>query len=73
MKFVPSKVAGRALVLSAITAPLFARASTVSDMVATISFADVLTAVVTIGLLVIAVDMALIGYLKVRHLVKGAR
>lgn len=38
-----------------------------------ISFADVLTAIGAIGALVIAVDLAQIGYFKVRHILKAAR
>lgn len=49
-----------------------APAATVADLWNSISFADVIAAVFGIGALVIGVDLAQLGYQKVRRLVKGA-
>lgn len=45
---------------------------TVADLWASISFTDVIAAIFGIGALVIGVDLAQLGYMKVRRLVKGA-
>ncbi len=44
----------------------------ISDLTAAISFTDVVTAIFSIGVLVIGVDLAQLGYMKVRRLIKGA-
>jgi len=49
-----------------------AHASGITDLTAAISFTDVTTAIFAIGVLVIGVDLAQLGYMKVRRLVKGA-
>lgn len=49
-----------------------AAATSVADLWASISFADVISAIFGIGALVIGVDLAQLGYMKVRRLVKGA-
>lgn len=49
-----------------------AGAASLTDLVQVISFSDVLSAVFSIGVLVIGVDLAQLGYQKVRRLVKGA-
>lgn len=46
--------------------------TTVAGLWNTISFTDVIAAVFGIGALVIGVDLAQLGYQKVRRLVKGA-
>lgn len=46
--------------------------TTVAGLWASISFADVIGAIFGIGALVIGVDLAQLGYMKVRRLVKGA-
>lgn len=47
-------------------------ATTMAELIADINFTDVITAVFSIGALVIAVDLAQIGYTRVRRHVKGA-
>jgi uncharacterized membrane protein YcaP (DUF421 family) len=49
-----------------------AGAATISDLWSSISFVDTIAAVFGIGALVISVDLAQLGYQKVRRLVKGA-
>ena len=44
----------------------------VADLWASINFVDVIAAIFGIGALVIGVDLAQLGYTKVRRLVKGA-
>lgn len=71
MKIVRSKVAFAAAMLL----PAFAfaaGATSVADLWASISFTDVIAAIFGIGALVIGVDLAQLGYMKVRRLVKGA-
>lgn len=46
--------------------------TTVAELWASISFLDLIAAVFGIGALVIGVDLAQLGYMKVRRLVKGA-
>ena len=48
------------------------QAAGLTDLTAAISFTDVLAAIVSVGVLVIGVDLAQLGYFKVRRLVKGA-
>lgn len=43
-----------------------------ADLTASVSFTDVITAIFAIGLLVIAVDLAQIGYMKARKMIRGA-
>jgi hypothetical protein len=58
---------------SFVAAPAFAEpVTTVAGLWNTISFTDVIAAVFGIGALVIGVDLAQLGYQKVRRLVKGA-
>lgn len=61
--------------LAVTSAPAFAAgpAASVSDLWNSISFADIIAAVFGIGALVISVDLAQLGYAKVRRLVKGAQ
>lgn len=47
-------------------------AAGLTDLTAAISFTDVLSAIISVGVLVIGVDLATLGYMKVRRLVKGA-
>lgn len=47
-------------------------AAGLADLIAAISFTDVLSAIISVGVLVIGVDLATLGYQKVRRLVKGA-
>lgn len=47
-------------------------ATSVAELWASINFLDVTAAIFGIGALVIGVDLAQLGYLKVRRLVKGA-
>lgn len=61
---------GAALVLPA--AAFADPVTTVAGLWASISFADVIGAIFGIGALVIGVDLAQLGYMKVRRLVKGA-
>ena len=66
------------LLLALLASQSFAATSTfqsglgVADVVNQISFTDVLSAVFSIGVVVIGVDMAQIAYFKVRRLVKGS-
>lgn len=65
----------KVVLLAVLIAPAFAFATgpaSVSDLWSSISFADVISAVFGIGALVIGVDLAQLGYMKVRRLVKGA-
>lgn len=62
-----------ALVLaSLLLASQASQASGIADLTAAVSFTDVVAAIMSIGVLVIGVDLATLGYLKVRRLVKGA-
>jgi hypothetical protein len=47
--------------------------ASLAEMYASISFADVLATIFSVGVLVIAVDLAQIGYMRARHMIKGAR
>ncbi|MCS0582042.1 hypothetical protein NX784_10610 [Massilia pinisoli] len=60
--------------LAVFALPLASQAAvtSVADLWASISFADVTSAIFGIGALVIGVDLAQLGYFKVRRLVKGA-
>lgn len=70
-KFLKKVLVGAGLAVSSFGA--FAAApTTMAELIAQVNFLDVLTALFTIGSLVIAVDLAQIGYLKVRRHVKGA-
>lgn len=73
MKFSKNKLS-RVALLSVFALPLAsqAAATSVADLWASISFADVISAIFGIGALVIGVDLAQLGYQKVRRLVKGA-
>lgn len=58
-----------------IASPMLAHAAgatSVAELWASINFLDVTAAIFGIGALVIGVDLAQLGYLKVRRLVKGA-
>jgi hypothetical protein len=69
------KSARVAVVGGLIVLPMLAQAAgatSVADLWASISFLDVTAAIFGIGALVIGVDLAQLGYLKVRRLVKGA-
>lgn len=68
-----SRVVLAAVAASAVVAsPAFALAPTsLTELIAGISLADLTTAVLSIGALVIGVDLAQLGYMKVRRLVKG--
>lgn len=64
-----------ALLLSAAVLPglSFAAApTTIAELWSTINLLDVISAIFGIGALVIGVDLAQLGYQKVRRLVKGA-
>ena len=53
----------------------FADSSTttgIQQLTSAISFTDVITAIFAVGVLVIGVDLAQLGYMKVRRLLKGA-
>lgn len=50
----------------------FANAAGISDLTSVVSFTDVIAAIFAIGVLVIGVDLAQLGYMKVRRLIKGA-
>jgi len=49
-----------------------AGATSISELWSSINFTDVIAAIFGIGALVIGVDLAQLGYMKVRRLVKGA-
>lgn len=71
-------------VVAALAAPLASFAQTAPGTVTTtgtgalatllagVSFVDVIATIFAVGIAVIAIDMAMIGYMKVRRLVKGA-
>lgn len=74
MKFSKNKLF-RVALLAVFALPLASQAAgatSVADLWASISFADVISAIFGIGALVIGVDLAQLGYQKVRRLVKGA-
>jgi len=71
MKPVTRHVFSVAAVLGTVAAQ-GASAAGLTDLTAAISFTDVLAAITSVGVLVIGVDMATLGYQKVRRLVKGA-
>lgn len=54
--------------------PVFAQTapSGVQSLIAAISFTDVIAGIFAIGVLVIGVDLAQLGYFKVRRIVKGS-
>lgn len=59
--------------IAVLASPAFAIAPTsIAELWAAVSFLDVIAAVFGIGALVISVDLAQLGYQKVRRLVKGA-
>jgi hypothetical protein len=60
------------LAVSLVGSQAFATGGTVADLWSSISFTDVIAAIFGIGALVIGVDLAQLGYMKVRRLVKGA-
>lgn len=70
--FSRSKVALAVMLLSGATFANAAGATSVADLWASINFLDVIAAIFGIGALVIGVDLAQLGYTKVRRLVKGA-
>ena len=71
MKF--SSVRVKAAFAGALALPMLAHAATdVASLWASISFLDVTAAIFGIGALVIGVDLAQLGYMKVRRIVKGA-
>lgn len=57
--------------MASASVPAFAL-GTIAELWATINFLDVIAAIFGIGALVIGVDLAQLGYQKVRRLVKGA-
>lgn len=64
-----------ALLLSMAVLPCFSFAvapTTIAELWSTINLLDVISAIFGIGALVIGVDLAQLGYQKVRRLVKGA-
>lgn len=63
---------GSAAVVAGAFAIQSAHAAGLTDLTAAISFTDVLAAIISVGVLVIGVDLATLGYMKVRRLVKGA-
>lgn len=63
---------GSAAAVLGVVAAQGAHAAGLTDLTAAISFTDVLAAIISVGVLVIGVDLATLGYMKVRRLVKGA-
>lgn len=71
MKF--SSIRVKAAFAGVLVLPMLAHAATdVASLWASISFLDVTAAIFGIGALVIGVDLAQLGYMKVRRIVKGA-
>lgn len=73
MKF--SSTRSKVALAGVLTLPMLAHAegaTSVAELWASINFLDVTAAIFGIGALVIGVDLAQLGYLKVRRLVKGA-
>lgn len=69
-----SLISKKIAVLSAVVLALAASASNAagfSDLTAAISFADVIAAIFAIGVLVLSVDMAMLGFHKVRQIAKA--
>jgi len=58
--------------VAALVATQAVHAAGITDLTAAISFTDVIAAIFAIGVLVIGVDLAQLGYMKVRRLIKGA-
>lgn len=58
--------------VGALVAASAANAAGIADLTGAISFTDVIAAIFAIGVLVIGVDLAQLGYMKVRRLIKGA-
>lgn len=58
--------------VAALVATQAVHAAGIIDLTAAISFTDVIAAIFAIGVLVIGVDLAQLGYMKVRRLIKGA-
>lgn len=71
MKPIIRHIGSTAVVLGTVAAQS-AQAAGITDLTAAISFTDVLAAIISVGVLVISVDLATLGYQKVRRLVKGA-
>lgn len=67
-----SKVALAAVLIVPAVAFAADPVTSVAGLWNSISFSDVIAAVFGIGALVIGVDLAQLGYMKVRRLVKGA-
>ncbi|GAB3370368.1 hypothetical protein [Massilia agri] len=73
MKF--SSIRAKAALAGVMALPMLAHAEGATDVAglwASISFLDVTAAIFGIGALVIGVDLAQLGYMKVRRIVKGA-
>jgi hypothetical protein len=71
-KIVSGRMGKKAALVALAFVAAGANAAGFADIVAAVSFTDVAAAVVSIGVLVIGVDLAQLGYMKVRRLVKGA-
>lgn len=61
-----------ALVVSALAASTSASAATLAELISAVNFADTVSAIFSIGVLIIGVDLAQLGYQKIRRLVKGS-
>lgn len=59
---------GTALTLAA----NLSQAAGLADITAAVNFTDVVTAIFAIGVIIVGVDLAQIGYMKARKLIKGA-
>jgi|GEM_PF-1190899 len=63
------------LIVATVAAASFAAtgahaAGSLDSLIAGISFTDVIAAIMSIGVLVIGVDLAQLGYMRIRHMIK---
>lgn len=72
MKLFRSSSLKASLVFLAVFAVGASEAAGISDIVAAVDFVDILAAVMGVGVLIIGIDLAQLGYQKVRRIVKGA-
>lgn len=68
----PRNIALKFGAVAALVATHAAHAAGITDLTSAVSFTDVIASIFAIGVLVIGVDLAQLGYMKVRRLIKGA-
>jgi len=67
------KIGLLASVVLSIAAASSANAAGITDLTSAISFTDVIAAIFSVGVLIIGVDLALLGFHKVRSIAKAGK